>query len=117
MSDWAASDHSDDRAFDPFAATAVIHGLGAAPDRSRVVIEGTVRAVDAVAWVGGPVLEVALTDGDDAITLVFFGRRELAGVEPGRRLAAWGTIGRSHGRRVILNPVISLRADPHTGVV
>lgn len=117
MTDWAASGQWDDGAFDPFSPPPVTHGLGAAPDRSYVVIEGTVAAVDAVAWAGGPVLEVAIAEGDDAIILVFFGRRKLAAVEPGRRLVAWGTIGRSHGRRVILNPVISLPAAAQRRVV
>src|SRR5262245_47533983 len=98
--------------FDPFLPPTATHSLATAPLRAPVVVPGQVAHTDEVAWTGGPVLEVTLTDATDgdgngrhdpALTLVFFGRHPV-GIEPGCRLLAAGTIGIHQGRRVILNP-------------
>jgi len=115
MTEWAASPLLEDLEFNPVTEPAVTHELGEAPDRTRIVIQGTVRDVEIVPWAGAPVLEVSLEDGTDSVTLVFFGRRGLSGIQPGRRLAAQGTIGRHRGRRVILNPATWLHADDRAG--
>ena len=49
-------------------------------------------------------LQVDLYDGSGTVTLVWLGRRELAGIMPGRRMRATGCITTSGGRRVIFNP-------------
>jgi hypothetical protein len=94
--------------FDPFLPPTATHSLATAPLRAPVVVPGQVARTDEVAWAGGPVLEVMLTDdgnrnGTAVLTLVFFGRQPV-GIEPGCRLLAAGTIGIHQARRVILNP-------------
>ena len=43
-----------------------------------------------------------------ALTLVFLGRRAVAGLNPGSKLSAEGTIGSYQGRLAMLNPVYDL---------
>lgn len=89
---------------DPFVAPKRSHWVADVPARSRVVVRGVVRDVRAARWVGGPVLEVAVSDGTGVLCLAFLGRRRIAGIEAGRELTAAGTIGSCRGRPVVLNP-------------
>ena len=45
-------------------------------------------------------------DGTGSLEAVFFGRRHIAGVEPGHRLIAEGVAVRRYGRPVLMNPLI-----------
>jgi RecG-like helicase len=86
---------------------AASHGATAVTDcahRERVTVMGTVRSLTLRPRAGTPSLEVDLYDGTGTVTLVWLGRRELAGITPGRRLRATGRITTSAGRRVIFNP-------------
>jgi hypothetical protein len=49
-------------------------------------------------------LEATLVDETGGITVVFLGRREVAGIHCGTRLAVEGMGGAHHGRLAILNP-------------
>ncbi|HVS68921.1 MAG TPA: OB-fold nucleic acid binding domain-containing protein [Mycobacteriales bacterium] len=83
------------------------HGATAVTDcqhRKQVTVMGTVRSLTLRPRAGTPTLEVDLYDGSGTVTLVWLGRRELAGIMPGRRLRATGRITTSGGRRVIFNP-------------
>jgi hypothetical protein len=82
---------------------------GAAPvsqcqERSLVTVLGTVRSLTLRPRAGTPALEVELYDGSGSVTLVWLGRREIAGLEPGRQLRATGRITSDGTRRVIFNP-------------
>ena len=57
-----------------------------------------------------PTLEAELYDGSDVVTLVFLGRRSIAGIEPGRQLTARGRIAIRDDRKVIYNPYYELEA-------
>jgi hypothetical protein len=59
---------------------------------------------------GVPALEAELYDGSGIITLVWLGRRRIAGIEPGRNLRVEGRIGRMEGARVMFNPRYELKA-------
>lgn len=95
---------------DPFVAPVRSHWVAEAPARSRVIVRGVVRDVRATRWVGGPVLEVALSDSTGKLRLAFLGRRRIAGIEDGRELTAAGAVGFHRGRRVVLNPWYWLHA-------
>lgn len=86
--------------------------IGAAEPRARVVVTGIVVRVEPVRWVGGPVLEVQLRDETGVLGLAFLGRRAIGGVVPGALMTVAGTVGRHHGRTVILNPELWLRKGP-----
>ena len=55
-----------------------------------------------------PALEVAITDGRGTATAVFLGRRKIAGVTPGRRIAIEGVPGDVGPRLLIYNPLYTL---------
>ena len=83
--------------------------IGATPvsacvDRTPVTVFGTVRALTIRPRAGNPALEADLFDGSDVVTLVWLGRRTIAGIEPGRQLRASGRITSAEGRRLSYNP-------------
>lgn len=51
-----------------------------------------------------PTLEADLYDGSGTVTLVWLGRRRIAGIEPGRELTVRGRVATRDDRTVIFNP-------------
>ncbi|MET7642019.1 OB-fold nucleic acid binding domain-containing protein [Streptomyces sp. NPDC005438] len=78
-------------------------------DRQVVHVTGTLREVALRPRAGVPALEAELFDGSAALDVVWLGRREIAGIEPGRKLIASGRIAMNHGRPVLFNPKYELR--------
>ena len=78
--------------------------------RSPVTVFGTVRAITIRPRAGVPALEAELYDGSGSVTLVWLGRRTLAGVDAGRQLRATGRLTTAEGRRLIYNPRYELVA-------
>jgi hypothetical protein len=74
------------------------------PARTVVTVLGTVRSMTLRPRAGTPTLEVELYDGTAVVTLVWLGRREIAGISPGRKLRATGRITSNDAGRVIFNP-------------
>ena len=72
--------------------------------RQRARVGGRVHSVRVQAWGSTPSLEMTLRDDTGSITVVFLGRRHIAGVEPGVRMIVGGTVGEHSGRLAILNP-------------
>ncbi|MGW7004952.1 OB-fold nucleic acid binding domain-containing protein [Streptomyces sp. NPDC054933] len=92
-----------------------ITASGASPiatcgDRERVCVAGTLRAVTFRPHGGAPALEAELWDGTASVTLIWLGRREIAGIHPGRRLRVRGRTTNLRGRRAIYNPAYELQA-------
>jgi RecG-like helicase len=79
--------------------------------RSHVKVAGRIRSVRVQPRVGVPTIECTLVDDTGGITIVFLGRRKMAGITCGRRLVAEGTVGEHHGRLAILNPLYELLGD------
>lgn len=75
-----------------------------------VTVAGRLRTVVYTPRTNLPTLEADLYDGTDVITLVFLGRRQIAGIEPGRALIAKGRVAMRDGRKVIYNPHYELEA-------
>ncbi len=80
------------------------------PDRVPVAVFGTVRAITIRPRGGVPALEAELYDGTGTVTLVWLGRRTIAGLGPGRQVRAFGRITTAHGERLIYNPRYELTA-------
>jgi hypothetical protein len=78
--------------------------IGSVTERQRVRIAGRVHALRVQPWSGQPTLECTIVDGTGRITVVFLGRRRIAGIEPGARLVVDGMVGTRAGQQVILNP-------------
>ncbi len=81
------------------------------PARPRVRVTGALRRVRAGRPDGPPVLRAELGGGVDAVTLVWLGRNRISGIEPGRMLAAEGTLSERGGRKIIYNPRYDLSPD------
>ncbi|MGH3655261.1 MAG: OB-fold nucleic acid binding domain-containing protein [Micromonosporaceae bacterium] len=76
-----------------------------------VTVTGRLRTVVYTPRTNLPTLEADLFDGTDAITLVWLGRRQIAGIEPGRQLIATGRVALRDDRKVIYNPHYVLEAS------
>jgi hypothetical protein len=73
------------------------------------VVGGRVRSVRFTPTANVPVLEAELFDGSAAVSLVWLGRRRIAGIEPGRRMLARGRVGLHDGKMAIYNPWYELQ--------
>jgi hypothetical protein len=78
--------------------------VGDAPDRERVRLHGTLRTVTLRPRGGVPALEAELYDGTGTLTVIWLGRRSIAGIAPGRSIEISGRIGRHEGQRIMYNP-------------
>lgn len=79
-------------------------------DRVPVTVLGTIRAMTIRPRAGVPALEAELYDGSGTVTLVWLGRRTIAGLGPGRQVRATGRITTAEGRKLIYNPRYELTA-------
>jgi amino acid transporter len=78
--------------------------------RQHVKVSGSVRAVKVQPLAGVAALECTLTDDTGAISVVFFGRRQIEGIGNGTRMTVEGIVMEHHGRLALVNPVYRLEA-------
>lgn len=79
--------------------------------RGEVVsVSGRLRTVVYCPRTNLPTLEADLYDGSDVVTLIWLGRRRIAGIEPGRQLTARGRVAIRDDRKVIYNPHYELES-------
>jgi hypothetical protein len=76
-----------------------------------VSVTGRLRTVVYTPRTNLPTLEADLYDGSAVVTLVWLGRRNIAGIEPGRQLTAKGRVAVRGDHKVIFNPVYELEAN------
>jgi hypothetical protein len=69
-----------------------------------VTLSGRLHTVVYTPRTNLPTLEAELYDGSGTVTLVWLGRRRIAGVEPGRELTVRGRIALRDDRKIIYNP-------------
>ncbi|NOW00155.1 OB-fold nucleic acid binding domain-containing protein [Isoptericola chiayiensis] len=94
-------------------ATAAVSGCTPLVDvrhRDRVAATGVLRSVVLHPRQEVPTVEAELFDGSGSIDLVWMGRRQIAGIQPGRRLRVEGMVADRDGRRTMFNPRYELRA-------
>lgn len=75
----------------------------------HAVVAGRLRSVSYTPTENVPIVEAELYDGTAEVTLVFLGRRRIAGIEPGRKVLARGRVGRHNGQLAIFNPWYELK--------
>jgi len=85
--------------------------------RERVELAGTLRTVTTRPRGASLSMEAELWDGTGQVTLVWLGRRDIPGIEPGRRVVVHGRLTSHRGQRTIFNPAYKLHptgdsADP-----
>ena len=79
--------------------------LARACGRGQMVnISGRLRTVVYTPRTNLPTLEAELYDGSDMVTLVWLGRRHIAGIEPGRQINVKGRVAIRGDRKVVYNP-------------
>ena len=93
LSKWASSADMEARELKEDAVKAGCCPIAEASDRARVELQGSIRTVTLRPRGGVPALEAELYDGSALITLVWLGRRRIAGIEPGRQIKVIGRIG------------------------
>ncbi len=74
-----------------------------------VTLCGPLRSVTLRPATGLPALEAELYDGSGRVTIVWLGRRRIAGVEPGRGIVVTGRLSEVDGRTIMFNPQYSLK--------
>ncbi|MDP9393359.1 MAG: OB-fold nucleic acid binding domain-containing protein [Actinomycetota bacterium] len=73
-------------------------------DRRRAVVRGTVRTVTLRPRAGVPALEAELYDGSGTLSIVWLGRRQIRGIDPGRGMKAEGMVTTTGAGPVMFNP-------------
>ncbi len=76
--------------------------------RDRVTVAGQVRSVRVAPQHDAPTLELVIVDDTGAISVVFLGRRGIAGLRVGSRVVVDGTVGIHKSRLALLNPTYRL---------
>jgi hypothetical protein len=92
------------RHVDACGATAIADAV----DRELVDLRGILRTVTLRPRAGTPALEAELYDGSGSVTVIFLGRRRIAGIDPGRTVQIRGRLTTAHGRAAVYNPVYEL---------
>ncbi|HYK29663.1 MAG TPA: amino acid permease [Streptosporangiaceae bacterium] len=77
--------------------------------REMVDVAGTLRAVTLRPKGNSLTMEAELWDGTGRVLLVWLGRREIAGIEPGRKIIVHGRLTTIKGERTIYNPSYELQ--------
>ena len=83
-----------------------VNPIGEVESRQEVSVVGEISSLRIVPRAGGPSLEATVVDGTGTIVASWTGRRQIAGVAPGRRLVLHGRANPSGpaGRFVLYNP-------------
>lgn len=106
---WASQAHAEAVDLQRDVAKAGCLRIADAPDREMVTVQGTLRTVTLRPRGGVPALEAELYDGTGTVTVLWLGRRRIAGIFPGRAIRVTGRIGVHGGVRIIYNPRYDLR--------
>ena len=104
ISKWANNTEADARDLRKTFTTAGVICIGDAPDREPVRLRGTLRTVTLRPRGGVPALVAELYDGTGTVTVIWLGRRRIAGIGPGRAIEVSGRIGSHEDNRVLYNP-------------
>jgi hypothetical protein len=82
--------------------------IGSVQWRRHVKVRGRVNALRVEPLAGSPSVEYTVADASGGLSVVFFGRRQIAGVQLGTVLTVEGMAIDHHGRLAIVNPVYEL---------
>ena len=109
ISKWADNSQNDARDMRATYRDSSCTSIAEAPDRERVRLRGTLRTVTLSPRGGAPALEAELYDGSGTVTVIWLGRRRIAGISPGISIQVEGRVGVQHQQRVMYNPRYELR--------
>jgi hypothetical protein len=91
-----------------------VAAVGATPIKrctagSKTCVVGTIRSITLQPVTGTPALHADLWDGTGSIRLIWLGRRQIPGIDPGRELVVEGRVIEEHGHPTMYNPRYELR--------
>ena len=89
--------------------------IGDCGDREVVDVAGILRTVTLRPRGPSLTMEADLWDGTGHVTLIWLGRRNIPGIQPGRRIMVHGRVTRIKGERTIYNPVYELQPAASAG--
>jgi hypothetical protein len=79
--------------------------IGRITPRQQAKVAGRVRSIQVQRWTGIPTLELTVIDAaGDILTVVFLGRRQIAGIQPGAHLSVEAMVASRSGGLSMLNP-------------
>jgi hypothetical protein len=97
------------------AAPAGVVPIAQITPRRQAKVAGRVRSIQVQPWSGVPTLEMTIIDtAGHTLTVVFLGRRQIAGIQPGARLSVQGMVGYRAGKLSMLNPIYEILAGAPT---
>ena len=70
--------------------------------------QGRIRAVESSTIGASPTYHAELCDESGGLTLLFYGRRRIDGMEPGTPVRVEGRVGERHGYLAMANPSYEL---------
>ena len=110
LSRWASHSRDEARELQRDTEKAGLVCISDAPDREMVMVQGKLKTVTLRPRGGVPALEAELYDGTGSITVLWLGRRRIAGIIPGRSLRIPGRSGVHADERSRCNPRSQLRS-------
>lgn len=110
LSRWASSDDLEAKELRSDTERAGCCAITDIVDREYVELQGSLRTVTLRPRGGVPALEAELYDGSGVVTVIWLGRRRIAGIEPGRMVRVAGRTSLQDQHRVMYNPRYELKA-------
>ena len=109
LSRWASSDDLEAKELRSDTEAAGCCAVADVVDREYVQLQGSLRTVTLRPRGGVPALEAELYDGSGVVTVVWLGRRRIAGIEPGRVVRVSGRTSQQENTRIMYNPRYELK--------
>jgi len=107
---WASNDELESEDLQRVAHTAGATPIAQAQDREQVTLRGMISVLTLKPRNQTPWLEAEFTDGSGTVTLIWMGRRQIAGISAGRTLTVSGRVSDVDGQRRLYNPRYELVA-------
>ena len=92
------------------AAPNGVTAIGALGAARKAAVEGRVRAVEIRPVENSCVFEATIADGTGSLTVMFYGRTHIPGLEPGARIRLAGKVSMRAGGPAMINPAYELLA-------
>ena len=81
--------------------------------RQQAKVAGRVRSIQVQLWSRIPTLEWTIIDtAGDTLIVVFLGRRQIAGIQPGTDVCVEATVASRSGGLSMLKPLYEILPDP-----
>jgi len=86
--------------------------IAEAPHRGVAVLQGRIRSVESSSIAASPAYRAELCDESGGVTLLFYGRRKIEGLDPGALVRVERLVGERHGYLAMANPSYEILPSP-----